>query len=116
MSDIKNAIENLNEMVLQGQMLDAFEKYYADDVVMHEGTERFAGKDLNHEREKAFFGSITEFRGAEVKGVTIGDDVTMVEWHFDYTHAEWGDMKYDQVAVQRWRNGEIVDERFYKAT
>lgn len=55
---------------------------------------------------------MTEFRGAEVLAVAVGDGVTMVEWHFDYTHADWGDMDYDQAAVQRWRDGEIVSERY----
>ena len=47
--------------------------------------------------------------------MTVGDGVTMCEWHFDYTHAEWGDVKYDQIAVQEWENGQIVRERFFKA-
>lgn len=116
MSDIRAAINELNEMVLGGQALEAFDRYYADDVVMQEDNmEPTAGKAENRAREEDFFSKITEFRGAEVKSVAIGDDVTMVEWHFDYTHAEWGDQKYDQVAVQRWRDGRIVHERFYKA-
>ena len=38
-----------------------------------------------------------------------------MEWHFDYTHSDWGPVKYDQVAVQRWEDGKIVHERFYRA-
>ena len=116
MSDIGQKIEDLNRMVLEGKALEAFEKYYADDCVMQEGAQApWVGKQLNHEREVDFFSKITEFRGAEVKSVSVGEDTTAVEWHFDYTHAEWGDVKYDQVAVQRWEDGKIVHERFYRA-
>ena len=71
------------------------------------------GKDANREREKRFLANVTEFRGAEVKAVAVGDNVTMVEWFFDYTHKEWGKKTYHQVAVQRWKDGKIVHERFY---
>jgi hypothetical protein len=54
-----------------------------------------------------------EFHGAEVKAVAYGDDVIMSEWFVDYTHADWGRVTHDQVAVQRWRDGQVVHERFY---
>lgn len=115
MNDIRAAIEDLNQMVLRGEALEAFEKHYAEDIVMQEDNmEPVRGKAENRAREIEFFGKVTEFRGAEVKSVAVGTDVTMVEWHFDYTHADWGEMTYDQVAVQRWRDGKIVSERFYK--
>ena len=47
--------------------------------------------------------------------MAVGDGVSMVEWHFDYVHKDWGHQKYDQVAVQRWQDGQIIHERFYKA-
>jgi hypothetical protein len=39
----------------------------------------------------------------------------MVEWHYDYTHAEWGERNYTQVSVQEWQDGQIVKEKFYYA-
>lgn len=118
MSDLRTRVENLNRLVLEGDAMEAFEKYYADDVVMQEDDEDpVQGKEANRKREEDFFGKVTEFRGAEVKNMAVNEDegVAMVEWHFDYTHEDWGDMKYDQVARQLWNDGEIVHERFYKA-
>lgn len=111
--DLKAKIEDLNQMILEGKALEGFEKYYADTIEMSENDDApFIGKDLNRQREEEFFNSITEFRGAAVKEVTVGDNVTMVLWHFDYTHKDWGVKTYDQVAVQWWENGLIVKERF----
>lgn len=111
---LKESVEDLNSMVLKGQTLEAFEKYYADDVVMQENEQPpTAGKDANREREKQFLANLTEFRGAEVKAVTVGDNITMVEWFYDYTHKEWGKITHHQVAVQRWKDGKIIHERFY---
>lgn len=100
--DLKASIDDLNNLVLNGRALEAFDKYYADDVVMMEKNDILAeGKEANRKREEAFFSKVTEFRGAEVRAVAVGEEVTMTEWHSDYVHAEWGHMKYDQVAVQR---------------
>ena len=109
-------LENeLNTMIQQGQIVDAFEKFYAENCVMQDqGFEPWEGKDLNREREKDFVSKITDFRQGEMVESVVGDDVTMSIWRFDYTHAEWGDVKYEQVAVRRWENGQVVSERFYR--
>ncbi len=112
--ELKKLVAELNSMILEGKAMEAFEKYYAEDVVMQENDlPPTVGKDANREREKEFFSNLVEFRGAEVKGVAIGDGITMVEWFFDYTHKDWGRRSYHQVAVQRWKDGKIVHERFY---
>jgi len=106
----------LNEMILEGRILDAFEKFYADDCTLQEGCEDpIVGKEANRARETMFVEGITEFRGAALHDVAIGEDVTMSVWHFDYTHGEWGSHTYDQVAVRTWKGDKIVNERFYKA-
>ncbi len=113
---LRDKVEELNQMVLAGNALEAFDRFYAENVSMQEGSnEPFVGKAVNRKREEDFFASITEFRGAEVKGVTVGENLTMVLWTFDYTHAEWGEQRYDQVAIQWWEDGLIVKERFIQS-
>lgn len=113
---LRSDVQALNDMILQGKVLDGFEKYYADDVVMqeNEGEER-VGKEVCRGFEEAFVNGLTEFRGARVKAVAVNeeDGVAMVEWFLDYTHKDWGSVTHDQVSVQRWKNGRIVHERFY---
>lgn len=112
--ELDRMIDDLNSMILEGKAMEAFEKYYAEDVVMQENElPPTIGKDANREREKDFFSKVVEFRGADVKAVAIGDGVSMVEWFFDYTHKDWGERRYHQVSVQRWKDGKIVHERFY---
>ncbi len=112
--NLSERVQDLNNLVLQGKAMEAFEKYYADDVVMQENNNPpTAGKDANRKREEEFFGGITEFRGAEVVDYTVGENIAFVRWLFDYTHKDWGVRKYHQVAVQEWRDGKIVKETFY---
>ena len=108
-------VADLNSMILEGRILDAFEKYYAQDVVMADNfTGERVGKDENRRYEENFVNSLTEFRGAKVLDVAVDETngLAFVKWHFDFTHAQWGDMNYTQVAVQQWKDGQIVNERF----
>lgn len=114
MSTLLDRVTDLNDSILEGRALEAFEKYYHNDVVMQENTaEPTVGKDANRTREEAFFGNVTEFRGAKLLKVAIGENVSISEWHYDYTHKEWGVCNYDLVAVQEWKDGQIIHERFY---
>lgn len=112
--NISQKVEKLNEMILNGSALEAFEEFYHEDVVMSEnGQDERVGKDACRAFEKDFFSKIVAFNGAEVKNVAIGDNVSMVEMFMDYEHSEWGHKVFTQVAVQEWKDGLIVRETFY---
>jgi hypothetical protein len=96
--------------------MEAFEKYYGDDVVMQENeTAPTIGKTVNRQRELEFFSKLVEFRAAKVKNVAFGGSVIISEWFVDYTHADWGKVTHDQVSVQQWKDGKVIHERYYYA-
>ena len=112
--DLKAAFEDIKELVLQGKAMEAFEKYYGEDVVMQENENPpTIGKDSNRRREEEFFSKIVEFRAGELKNVAFGENVIISEWFYDYTHEDWGKRTYHQVSVQQWRDGKVFHERFY---
>jgi len=116
MQDIKSKIEELNAMALQGKALEAFDKFYHDEVIMQEnGNPPTVGKVANRKREEEFFSSITEFRGAEVLGLAVNENISFVTWKYDYTHKDWGVRNYTQVAMQIWKDGKIAKEQFFYA-
>jgi hypothetical protein len=114
MTTLLEKIGDLNDLVLKGKALEAFDKYYHEDVVMQENESKpTVGKEANRKREEEFFSSISEFRNARPLKVTVGEDVSMVQWHYDYTHKDWGVRNYIQVSVQEWKNGKIIREQFF---
>lgn len=116
MNTLLEKISDLNDLVLQGKTMEAFEKYYHDDVVMQENENApTIGKEANRQREEAFYASITEFREAKPLKVALGEGITMVQWHYDYTHKDWGVRNYVQVSVQEWKDGKIIKEQFFYA-
>ena len=114
-NELRRFVDDLNSKILNGQLLEAFDQYYDEDVEMQENqSEPVVGKAANRSREEEWLGNITEFRGAEVKSVGVDPqaNTTLVEWIFDYSHKEWGDVRNHQVSVQRWEGDKIVHERF----
>ncbi len=117
MNDIKILVEDLAKMISEGKILEAFDKYYADNVTMQENEdEPRVGKEINRKYEEVFVGGITEVHSSKILGVAIGDNYAAIESSMDVTHKDWGRMARSQVAVQRWENGKIVKEKFYYNT
>lgn len=114
MDKLLNNILQLNQLVVQGQSMDAFELYYDDQVVMQENSlPPTIGKAANRQRELEFYGNVTDLRHIQVLDIAAGDGVTMVVWHYHYIHKEWGEKNYTQVSVQHWRDDKIVREQFF---
>jgi hypothetical protein len=108
--------KNIYDMLAQGKMLEAFEKYYHKDVVMVEANgEARKGKEVNRKFETEFLGSVKEFHGSGVNSITSNekDGVTTVESWMDVTFKDGKRVKMEQVAVQRWQGDQIIKERFY---
>jgi len=104
----------LNQQVLAGDIMGAFETFYAEDVVMQENSaEPIPGKAANREREQEFVKSIAEFHGARVLASAISGDTSFSEWEMDVTFQGGFRVKMAQVAVRTWRDGLVVRERFY---
>jgi hypothetical protein len=114
MNTLLEKINGLNHLVLEGKALEAFETYYDDDVVMQENEGiPTIGKEANRKREKEFYSSLIEFRSPKLLKLTVGGNITMTQWHYDYTHKDWGVRKYTQVSVQEWKNNKIIREQFF---
>ena len=104
----------LNEAILSGKALEAFEQYYAEDVVMQENSdEPRLGKEANRKAEIEFFSSLAEFHEGKLLSSAVNGDVTYGEWFMDVTFKHGFRLKLAQVAVRHWKNGQIVNERFY---
>jgi ketosteroid isomerase-like protein len=113
MSDVARLDAELNDMIRAGKALEAFEKFYAEDVVMMENDQAFEGKEGNRKREQAFFGSIEQVHDAGIGATAVGDDVSFCQQWLDATYKDGRRLRLDEVSVRTWKNGKIVKERFY---
>ena len=111
---IEQADKELNDMILGGKAMEAFERFYADDVVMQENSAApTAGKDANRKREIEFFSTVEAWHDGACTALVVAGNTTMSEWSMDITIKGMGRIKMEQAVVRRWKDGKIVSERFY---
>ena len=109
MSEVQAVIDG----ILIGEILETFDRFYSDDVVMSEnGVNVRVGKAENRAYEQAFVDGVT-FHGATVGEVLVDGDRAAIEWTFDMTPNGGDRVQQHQVAIQIWKDGRIVRETFY---
>jgi ketosteroid isomerase-like protein len=110
----RDAVTELVGLVTTGRIMEAFERFYADDVVMQENVkEPTVGKDANRDREAGFVAYVKEVHENRAASVAIDGDNVFIAWVLDFTGVDDTRHRYEQVAHQVWENGLIVRERFY---
>ena len=111
----KEKVQDIYNLLGQGQLLNAFDKYYAEDVVMTEPRGTRTGKAECRAYEEQFLNNIEEFHSLEIN--KVGSDeaagTSFVESTMDVTFKGGHRAKMEQVAVQQWQGDQIVHERFY---
>ena len=113
MPDIAPLDAELNDLIRQGKALEAFERFYAEDVVMMENDQVFVGKETNRQREQEFFGSIQEVHAAGIGATAVQGNISFCEQFFDVTLKDGQRTEIQEVAVRTWKDGKIIKERFY---
>ena len=107
--------QDLYDMMSADKTMEAFEKYYHNDVVVVEPDgETRKGKDAQRKAIQEWFAAVEEMHGGETEFVTSNEDdqVTMVQSFADVTmHGER--MPFREIAVQQWQDDQIIREEFF---
>ena len=101
-------------MILTGKALEAFERFYAEDIVMQENSdEPRVGKEANRKAEQDFFSSLASWNDGRIEESAVNGDTSFSQWFMDVTFKNGMQVKMTQVAVRRWQDGLVVHERFF---
>ena len=112
-------VEQLKDYINAGKILEAMDEFYHEDVVMQENSEEpTRGLAANIEREKEFLSIVsqwnwTKWHATAVSETPDGENVSFVEYSFEFVNTQGETVVYEQATVQRWRDGKIISERFY---
>jgi hypothetical protein len=119
---IQQVISNekeINQLVANGKALEAFKKFYGDNVTMTESDgSSTIGKVNCLAGEEAFFASITDFRGTNLLSsvVTTSDlpeyeFLVVATWFMDFTTTQYT-MTGNQTSLCYWKDGMIQKVTF----
>ncbi len=113
---IRERVEQLKGYINEGKILEAMDEFYHDDVVMQENAEApTSGLAANIEREKQFLSIVKQWNWTKWHATAVNDEdnVSFVEYGFEFVNTDGQTVVYEQAVVQRWQDGKIISERFY---
>ncbi len=112
---LREKTQDIYNLMGEGKLLDAFDKYYGEEIVITEPRGTWMGFKEVRAHEEEFLGMIKEFHGLEVKAITSDEEagIVMHETTMDVTFQDGNRVNMEQVGVQRWKDGKIVHEKFY---
>jgi hypothetical protein len=117
MIKIKNNVEKLNALIKEGKIMEAFEKYYGEDVITQvNGNPPISGKELNRKREMIFLQEIEKLNSAVINSVSFGgdeDNIAMTEWAINIENKKGEKKTIYRVNVQHWKDDKIINEKLY---
>ncbi len=115
-TDIKTNETQLNDMIRQGKILDALDKFFDEKATFQEGNKPVrVGRAANHAFLSGFFKTLKAFNGATLHAQTISDNTSISEWTFDMAGPD-GPILWNETMVRRWQNGKVISERYYTAS
>lgn len=104
------------ELMKQGKMVEATEKFFAEDAI----TKDFTGVATNNraemlEKMNGFLGSVQKVNEITFHNSAVNGDVSFIEFTFDFDMADGSKIHWHEIIRSFWKDGKIVNEQFFNA-
>lgn len=111
--EITTALNELIGLVAEGKALDAYEKFYHQDIqkIDLDGVLQ-SGKEILIKNGVEALSIIKEVRDFSAVGKIVKGNRSFLVWSIDLDNSN-GTLKVVEVAVQDWKDGKIITERYF---
>ena len=91
-----------------------YEQFYDENVVVQENLQPSrVGRAISIERQKRMNSNVKEVHEFKIGAVLVDGDRSVIEAHIDMTTLDGHHIRIEELAMQTWRDGRIVHERFF---
>ena len=113
---IEKNLKHIESLLKEGKFIEAMESYLSDDVVLQEAnTKPKVGKEVCLQAEHDLLATVSDFGKYEIKNVAINGDTSYYEAIMEFTTNDGKHHRFEQVNRTKWKDGKIVNERYYHA-
>ncbi len=112
---LQENVQALNQLILEGKVEEAFERFYHPEVVRQENYEApRVGKAFNLEYERKAIARVEKWHKVEILEVALNEEknISMVVQLIEVT-LQGKRFRREEVAVQKWQDDLIIHEKFY---
>ena len=104
-----------NEMVTNGQIIDAADKYFASNIktIDFDGTVT-EGKEATMKKLNDFVGSIQKVNEITLRQSAGNDNVSFSEYIFSFEMKDGSKIYWHEIIRALWENDQIVQEQYFE--
>lgn len=105
-----------NNMVKKGQIVEATEKFFAPNIktIDFDGTVTH-GKSEMLAKMQSFAGAIAKVNDITLHHAALNGDVSFAEFTFDFDMKDGSKIFWHEILRSVWKNGQIVEEQYFKS-
>lgn len=115
-SSLEEIVSSKNEMVKQGKIVEATEKFFAENAktLDFDGT---ATKDKSQmiAKMRGFADAIAKVNRISLHHDSVNHNVSFAEFTFDFDMKDGSKVLWHEIIRSVWKNGFIVEEQYFKA-
>lgn len=113
---LKEAFFAKNELVKNGQIVEATEKFFAPHATTSDfdGTKTLTKEDMLA-KMSGFANAIEEVNGIELHHASIQNNVSFAEFTFHFKMKDGSTILWHEIIRSIWEDGKIVNEEYFKA-
>lgn len=110
----RQTVEAFVALVEAGDYVGAIEQFYASDASTRENTsEPVVGRDALVAKERGVMAAFAKIEASRIGPSLIDGDTVVARWKFTFTGADGSVRKLEEIAWQRWRDEQLIEERFF---
>jgi|SRR5690606_27185462 len=113
--NLQELSNNMNEMVTNGQLVDAAEKYYAPNIrtIEFDGSVT-EGRQAAMTKLKDFVGAIQKVKEITLLRSAFDGNAAFSEYMLDLDMKDGSNVYLHEIVRSLWENGQVVEEQYFK--
>lgn len=113
--DLRELSDAMNKMVVNGQLVEAAEKYYAPNIRTVEFDGRLTeGRDAAMKKLREFVDSIKSVKEITLLRSAVDDNASFSEYILSLEMKDGSDIYLHEIVRSLWENGQVTEERYFK--
>ncbi len=113
--NIKSQVKEMDDMVSQGRIIDAVDKFFHTDIITKEVKgDVVKGKAEKRKMLEGFLSNIQSVNGIKVVRSAVEDNISMSEFIINLGMKDGSTVYWDEVIRREWKDGKVVDEKYFQ--
>ncbi len=115
--DIKENVLKMDDMVSQGDIVNAVKNYFADEANTSDyGKVTTTGRNQMVEKMEGFVGAIAKVNGIKKHHSIVDGNVSASEFTFDFDMQDGSKIHWHEIIRRVWdSNGKVINEEYFDA-